>query len=214
MNPRFLPWIRMAAVWILAVVFCLSALGVLIWQTSGPLGRRGLIENEIGQLNEEIDRLDQMAQQARAERIHVVETGETLERIDGELFGRLDERMTAVLREIGAASRGAGLLPDGFSYQELVDKRTDGVRFGTGFSVEGTYEQVRTLLASLQASQQFLIIDSISFKGEEDARSQILAIQLQVSTYLAEAELGKLNELLDQIRLEEAVAAPETEDAS
>lgn len=214
MNPRFLPWIRLAAVWILAVAFCLTTLGVLIWQTSGPLGRRGLIESEIDQLNEDIDRLDLMARQAREERVNVVEAGETLERIDGELFGRLDERMTEVLREIGAASRDAGLLPDGFSYRESVDNRTDGVRFGTGFSVEGTYEQVRTLLAFLQASPQFLIIDSLSLKGEEDARSQTLAIRLQVSTYLAETELGKLNELVDRIRLEEAVAPPETEDAS
>lgn len=213
MNPRFLPWVRLAAVWILAVVFCLTALGVLVWQTSGPLGRRGLIESEIDRLNQDIDQLDRMTRQAREERVHVVETGETLERIDGELFGRLDERMTAVLREIGSASREAGMLPDGFSYREVVDKRTDGVRFGTGFSVEGTYEQVRTLLASLQASPQFLIIDSISFKGEEDARSQVLSIRLQVSTYLAEAELGKLHEFIDQIRLEEPVAAPQTEDA-
>lgn len=214
MNPRFVPWIRLAGAWVLAVAFCLAALGVLIWQTSGPLGRRGLIESEIDQLDRDIERLDQMARQAREERVHVVETGDTLERIDGELFGKLDERMTAVLREVGSASRDAGLLPDGFSYREVVDNRTDGVRFGIGFSVEGTYEQVRTLLGSLQASPQFLIIDSISFKGEEDARSQILAIRLQVSTYLAEAELGKLHEFVDQIRLEEPDVAPETEDAS
>ena len=82
------------------------------------------------------------------------------------------------------------------------------------FSVEGTYEQIRSLLASLQASPQFLIVDSISFKGEEDARSQILSIRLQVSTYLAEAELGKLRALVDRTRLEVPAAAPEAEAAS
>ncbi|MEN8163383.1 MAG: type 4a pilus biogenesis protein PilO [Acidobacteriota bacterium] len=204
----------MAGFWVLAVAFCLAALGILIWQTSGPMGRRGLIENQIEQLNQEIDRLDLMTQQARAERDQVAMTGETLERIDGELFGKLDDRMTAVLREVGAASRDAGLLPDGFSYQEVVNDRTGGVRFGIGFSVEGTYEQIRSLLESLQASPQFLIIDSISFKGEEDARSQILSIRLQVSTYLAEAEVGKLRALVERTRLAEPVEAPEAEDAS
>ncbi len=214
MNPRFLPWVRLAWVWILAGIFCLAAFGVLLWQTSGPMGRRGLIEGQIEQLNQEIDRLDVMTRQARDERIRVAETGETLERIDGELFGKLDDRMTAVLREVGLASRDAGLLPAGFSYRETVDDRTDGVRFGIGFSVEGTYEQIRSLLASLQASPQFLIIDSISFKGEEDARSQVLAIRLQVSTYLAEAELGKLRALVDRTQLKEPDSAPEAEDAS
>ncbi len=214
MNPRFLPWVRLAGVWIVAVVFCLAALGVLIWQTSGPMGRGGLIEGQIEALNQEIDRLAIMTQQAREERVRVAEMGETLERIDGELFGKLDDRMTSVLREVGLASRGAGLLPDGFSYKEVVDDRTSGVRFGIGFSVEGTYEQIRQLLGSLQASPQFLIIDSISFKGEEDARSQILSIRLQVSTYLAEAELGKLKALVSRTRLEDDDVSSEAEDAS
>jgi len=214
MNPRFLPWVHLAWVWVLAVVFCLAALGVLMWQTSGPMGRRGLIEGQIEHLNQEIDRLDVITNQARDERIRVAEAGETLERIDGELFGKLDDRMTAVLREVGLASRDAGLLPAGFSYREAVNNKTGGVRFGIGFSVEGTYEQIRTLLVSLQASPQFLIIDSISFKGEEDARSQALSIQLQVSTYLAEAELGKLRALVDRTRLEEPAVEPEPEDAS
>jgi len=213
-NSRLLPWIRLAAVWILAVAFCLAALGILIWQTSGPMGRRGLIEKQIEQLNQEIDRLDLMTQQARAERDQVAKTGETLERIDGELFGKLDDRMTAVLREVGMASRGAGLLPGGFSYREVINDRTGGVRFGIVFSVEGTYEQIRSLLESLQASPQFLIIDSISFKGEEDARSQILSIRLQVSTYLAEAEVGKLRALVDRTQLEVPVEEPKAEDAS
>jgi len=189
-------------------------LAVLIWQTSGPMGRRGLIEGQIEQLNQEIDRLDVITNQAREERIGVAEAGETLERIDGELFGKLDDRMTEVLREVGLASKGAGLLPAGFSYREAVNSKTGGVRFGIGFSVEGTYEQIRTLLVSLQASPQFLIIDSISFKGEEDARSQILSIQLQVSTYLAEAELGKLRALVDRTRLEKPAPEPESEEAS
>ncbi|RLE24681.1 MAG: hypothetical protein DRJ65_09455 [Acidobacteria bacterium] len=214
MNPRFLPWVRLAGVWVLAVLFCLAAVGVLMWQTSGPLGRRGLIESQIEDLNQEIDRLEVITGQARDERIRVTEAGETLERIDGELFGKLDDRMTAVLREVGLASRGAGLLPASFSYREVINDKTGGVRFGIGFSIEGTYEQIRTLLVSLQASPQFLIIDSISFKGEQDARSQILSIRIQVSTYLAEAELGKLKALVERTRLEEPEADPEPEETS
>ncbi len=214
MNPRFLPWVRLAWVWMVAVIFCLAALSVLMWQTSGPMGRRGLIESQIDQLNQEIDRLDVITNQARDERIRVAEAGETLEQIDGELFGKLDDRMTAVLREVGLASKVAGLLPAGFSYRETINNKTGGVRFGISFSVEGTYEQIRSLLVSLQASPQFLIIDSISFKGEEDARSQVLSIRLQVSTYLAETELGKLQALVARTRLEEPAAEPESEDAS
>lgn len=214
MNTRLLPWIRLAWVWGIAVLFCVAAIAVLSWQTSGPMGRRGLIEADIERLSNEIDRLEGINEQARAERALVARTGETLERIDGEVFGSLDERQTAVLREVGSAARDSGLLPGGFAYREAVDKHSSGVRFGISFRFEGRYEQIRDLLERLQASPQFLIIDRISFDGEEDARTRMLSIQIQVSTFLAETEVGRLRDLIDRTRLEESGDQPEPGEAS
>jgi len=211
-NPRFLPWVKLAWVWILAVLFCVGAAAVLVWQTSGPMGRQGLIEGQIEDLEGEIARLDRIVRQVREERERVSESGRALERIDGEIFGTLDDRMTAVLREVGSASRDAGLLPAGFSYREVNDSKTGGVRFGISFAVDGTYEQIRMLLERLQASPQFLIIDGIGFRGEEDPRSQTLSIRLQVSTYLAKEELGKLRALIERTKIESPDQQPDSGD--
>lgn len=214
MNPRLLPWVRLAWVWGVAVLFCIAAVVVLSWQTSGPMGRRGLIEADIERLQKEIQRLERMTEQARAERALVARTGEALERIDGEVFGTLDERQTAVLREVGSAARDIGLLPGGFSYREAVDKQSEGVRFGISFRFDGQYGQIRDLLDRLQTSPQFLIIDQISFDGEEDARSRRLSIRIQVSTFLAETELGRLRELIERTRLDEPADGQDPEEAS
>ena len=209
MNSRFLPWIRLAWAWVIAVVLCLIAAGVLIWQMSGPMGRQGLIEGHIEELSAEVQRVEQLNSRAVEERDQVVDTGEELERINSELFGQFERRMTGVLREVGGAARTSGFLPERFSYRLTADKKTRGARFSISFSVEGTYDQVRQMLILLKASPQFLIIDSISFQGEEDPRSQALGIKLQVSTYLADAEPEKLRALvelleMDAVELEEA----------
>lgn len=209
MNQRWIPWVRLAWAWGIAVILCLTAAGLLIWQTSGTMGRAGLIQGEIDHLNEDISRLQVMTEQARKEREEVADTSVRLDKIDGEVFGRLDDRLTAILREIGAATRDAGLLPKGYTYRATEDKHSGDVRFGIGFSVEGTYEQVRSLIESIQASKQFLIIESIGFKGEEDARTQNLAIQLQLATFLVAEDLGKLQELIEQTRMEQGTAEGE-----
>ncbi len=205
MNAWVLPWVKLAGAWVTAVVLCLAAMVFLVWQTSGPMGRAGQIDRQTEDLSTEIEGLEKMVTLAAEERLVVAETGAEIDRISGEVFGRLEDRLTSVLRDVGVISRDAGLIPNSFGYVVQREEKTGGVRFGIGFSVDGTYPQVRQLLTGLQASPQFLIIDSISFKGEEDARSQNLGIGLQVSTYLAEAEPEALRVLIDLLEIDEVV---------
>jgi Tfp pilus assembly protein PilO len=214
MNSWWLPWLKLAGAWVTAVILCLLGVVFLVWQTSGPMGRKGQIESQIDDLSAEIARLERMVSQAAAERVLVAETGAEIDRISEDVFGSLEERLTAVLREVGAIARGAGLIPQAFGYTLGREEESGGVRFAISFSVDGTYQQVRQLLSGLQASPQFLIIDRISFKGEEDPRSQSLAIRLQVSTYLADAEPEELRALVELLEADgtvvtEAAAEPD-----
>lgn len=202
MNPRFLPWVKLAWVWVTAVILCLITIVVLVWQTSGPGGRQGLIKSQIEELRADISRMQHMNVQAADERFQVAETSAGLERIRREVFGRFEERLTAVMREIGTASRSAGLLPGGFSYSVVEVRGTDGLRFSTSFSVDGTFEQVRNLLTMLQNSPQFLIIESIGFVGEEDPRSSNLRIRLRVASFLTEVESERLRSLIEMLEFD------------
>ena len=204
MNPRFLPWLKLAWAWVTAVVLCISAIVVLVWQTSGPGGRQAQIKGQIEELREDITRMEQMMAQAEEERTQVSRTTRRLGEIQKDVFGRFEERLTAVMREIGSASRSVGMLPEGFTYSVKEVWSSDAVRFSTTFSVIGTFEQVRELLILLQGSSQFLIIESIGFAGEEDPRSNNLGIKLRVASFLTEVESERLETLIDMLAFEPA----------
>jgi Tfp pilus assembly protein PilO len=66
--------------------------------------------------------------------------------------------------------------------------------------VKGRYEQIRQMIAALQSSPEFLIVESITFKGDEASNSQELAIGVRVATYLSEADRATLDRLTGGIR--------------
>lgn len=200
MNALWRSWQRMAAVWVPAVVVCLVTIGVYAWQTSGSVGREAQLRDEITSLESEVARLARIREQAEHERDAVAELNRQFNHLYNEVFGNLDERLTNILRAVGVATLDAGLLPGSYGYAATEDKRSDQVRFSIQFGVEGEYPQIRRLLASLQTSPEFLIVEHISFSGEEDATTRDLKISLRLATIFAEADAEQLRRLTGGIR--------------
>ena len=96
---------------------------------------------------------------------------------------------------MGSATRNAGLLPDSYSYTASEDRATGFVRFGIQFSVEGEYLQIRRMLAELQSSPEFLIVERLSLVGDEDPVSRDLKMTVAIATFLAEADEQQLRRL-------------------
>jgi len=211
MNSRFLPWIRLWWLWVPATALVVASLGFLIWQIASPHGRQGVLQAELEELRATIVHLEKVNEMAENERTEASGTSEGLQQVYEQIFGKLDERLTAVMRAVGSAARDAGMLPKSFGYSVNEDKNNGSTRFIVSFSVEGSYDQVRRLLSSLQNSPQFLIIDSISFKGENDARSRNLAIRLTVSTFLSHTDPSALNKIISRLQLEATPAPVEAE---
>ena len=112
-----------------------------------------------------------------------------------DVFGSLDERLTGILRSVGTATRSAGLLPGTYSYSAAEDRATGFIRFGVRFSVEGEYQQIRRMLASLQSSPEFLVVETLTLAGDEDPVKRELTISVGVATFLAEADRDQLRRL-------------------
>jgi len=55
--------------------------------------------------------------------------------------------------------------------------------------------QIRRMLAALQSSPEFLVVDNLNLTGDEDPVSRELAISVNISTFLAEADAGQLRRL-------------------
>jgi Tfp pilus assembly protein PilO len=189
------PWRRLLAAWVPAVVLCVVSAAVFVWQTSESGGRRAQVRNHIADLEQEIARLEKLQQAAVSDRDAVAEINRQFDLLYNETFGNLDQRLTRILRAVGSATREAGLLPDAFSYTASENQTTGIIRFGIRFSVDGEYEQIRRMLAALQSSPEFLVVENLNLTGAEDPVSRELKISVSIATFLAEADEGQLGRL-------------------
>ncbi len=192
---RWLPWRRLLPVWLPVALFALANLSVYVWLSSETIGRRAALESSVGDLRQTIARLERARTRASGDRTSVEALQVDLDRMYDEVFANLDDRLTAILRAVGDATRQAGVRPGTFSYSATEDKKLGLWKFQISFNFEAGYRQVRQLLDALADSNQFLIVDRISFTGDADAHSQDLRIALAVSTYVARAD----KELLDRL---------------
>lgn len=194
------PWRRLLPVWLPAVGLCLIAAAAYVWQSSETGGRAAGVRNEIADLEAEIVRLENLTAKVEKERATVADLNERFDDLHARVFRSLDDRLTDILTEVGLATRSAGLLPGAYKYEAEDERKTGYVRFSIQFGVEGRYEQIRQLIAALQSSAEFLIVESISFSGDEAANVQQLSISVRVSTYLSDASRETLDRLTGGIR--------------
>jgi Tfp pilus assembly protein PilO len=195
MTIDFRPWRRLLAVWVPAVVLCFVSAAVFVWQTSESGGRRSQVRKHIADLEREIARLEQLRQAAISDRDTVAEINHQFDLLYNETFGNLDQRLTRILRAVGSATREAGLLPDTFSYTATKNQTTGFIRFGIRYSVDGEYNQIRRMLATLQSSPEFLVVENLNLSGAEDPMSRDLKITVSIATFLAEADESQLGRL-------------------
>jgi len=191
----FRPWRRLVAVWLPAVILCVAAAVLYAWQTSDSGGRRANVHNEILRLDGELDRLSGLQEATTSDRARVAELELQFSQLYGEVFGNLDDRLTGILRSVGSATKNAGLLPDSYTYSAREEKATGFIRFSIGFSVTGEYRQIRQMLAELQASPEFLVVETLSLSGDADQVSRDLEMSVRIATFLSEADERQLRRL-------------------
>jgi hypothetical protein len=187
-------WQRMVPVWVPAVLLCLVSVAVYIWLSSG-FGREAQLRQGVIELETRLVELEGLAASAAAEREAVAALEGELGHLYDDVFGSLEARLTDILRTVGNATREAGLLPSAYAYNAEKEERLDLIRFGIQFAVTGEYAQVRQLLAVLQESPEFIIVEALSLTGEEGVATRELRIQLKLATYVAHAGRDTLREL-------------------
>ena len=195
------PWQRLLAVWLPAVVLCLLAAVVYVWQTSESGGRRAQVRDRVADLEAELGRLESLMQDVGNDRDRVAELEQQFVTLHEDIFGTLDGRLTNILRAVGSATRNAGLLPGGYSYSASEDRNTGFIRFGIQFAVEGEYSQIRQMLAELQTSPEFLLVEGLSLVGDTDPVSQNLSITVRIATFLMEADPRQLQRLTSGVNV-------------
>lgn len=211
MNFDLRPWRQMLPIWLPVVILGVVSVGFFFYQTSDSVGRSATLVADIEELSAEVERLKALKELVVADRQEVEELQAGFQDINDRVFSDLDLRLTRILRAVGSATRDAGLLPGSYSYSANEDRNLGYVRFGIGFQVVGEYAQIRRMLASLQSSPEFLIVDALSLAKADDLASRELDIGVRLSTYLSEVDPDRLHRLTGGI-VEQGGDAPEASD--
>lgn len=218
MTGGWKPWQRLLPVWLPLVLLCIANLALYGWMTSESLGRAAQLERNLSDLEADLARLRRAQRLAAEERVAVETLNRELDRLRAEVFGSLDERLTAILRAIGAGVRDASLMPGNYGYSWSDEKDLELVRFEITFAVDGEYSQLRRMLSNLQSSPQFLVVSRLSLAGEAQATTRELRIGVTIATYLARADREQLKALgperPPQVQAAAETPAPTAEEAA
>jgi len=199
----------MLPVWLPAVILGMVSVGFFFYQTSGSVGRKATLAADIDERSAEVERLQILHELVAADRREVEELKTGFQDINDRVFSDLDLRLTRILRAVGSATREAGLLVGTYSYSAKEEKLLGYVRFGVGYQVIGEYAQIRQMLASLQASPEFLIVNGLTLAKGKDQASRSLNIGVRLSTYLGEVDPDRLLRLTGGIVETENTGDPE-----
>ncbi len=199
MTSRWEAWFRLLPVWLPALVLSIASVAFYWWQSSDSTGTGARLNAQVSSLEEGIGHLQELREQALAQQEQVSELSSELNSLSTQSFGSLEGRLITIMREVEAATRQAGMLPDKFGYSTNLDDQLPFTRFGITFYVEGQYSQVRQMLATLQQSPELLIVEKLTLVGEKEATSRKLTVSLSVATYLGKTDEALVDRLAKDI---------------
>ena len=88
-------------------------------------------------------------------------------------------------------ARTSGVRTSGFRYPDEALEEFELIRRSLVFSVEGSYQQLRRFIDSLERSDQFLILEEIGV-SDSGGDSSDIRVRMNVSTlFLGAADSGK-----------------------
>ena len=96
------------------------------------------------------------------------------------------ERLTRIIPEIKRLARQAGLRPSTLSYPRKSFSDHELVQRSISFSVQGTYDQLRTFINFLELTEHFIALNSVTLgESGENRGNPTLSIKLVLSTVFA-----------------------------
>jgi hypothetical protein len=156
-------------------------------------------QTRLNDLDERLATADAQLQSARTARIQAerqyqsyIQIQSDVKEVFDEHWSTEDARLTLMLAEIKRLGNASNLIPNAYTFDRKEVEAVAGMgtsrahkaeigatEVGIGFSVEGTYEQVRRLINLLELSRQFVIIDRVSLNANKGAA---LTLTLHVKT--------------------------------
>lgn len=143
------------------------------------------LQAERGQLEKQRDEARAAAEKVVASDRRLKELREELDRFYSETLGARRERLAPLIEKIYLITQKAGLVPDGFAFHE--EEVPGARRLALSFRVEGTYAEVKKLLAAFENDPGFLVLETVTVSLQPDA-PDLLGVGLVVGHYFRSEE--------------------------
>ena len=152
--------------------------------------------SEQADLEKRRDEAQRRAKEAEASERRLFETQEALTAFFSETLGKREERIAPLIEEIYATTRAAGLRPDAISYSSTDEPGTDSLTMT--FSVAGPYADVKKLLAGLERSKRFLVVEQVSLAGGSTDDPNLVNVSIAVTNYFRPGSLRPIRTVRDR----------------
>ncbi|MBK9087682.1 MAG: hypothetical protein IPL90_00985 [Holophagales bacterium] len=134
-------------------------------------------------------------EKAEASERRLFETQEALTAFFSETLGKREDRIAPLIEEIYATTRAAGLRPDAIAYTSTDEPGTDSLTMT--FGVAGPYGDVKRLLAGLERSKRFLVVEQVALSGGTEADPDLVRITMTLTNYFRPGSLRPIRTVRD-----------------
>ncbi|MFN7990094.1 MAG: GspMb/PilO family protein [Thermoanaerobaculia bacterium] len=141
------------------------------------------------------DEVRRAAEAAAASEKKLFETQEALTTFFSETLGKREERIAPLLEEVYRTTREAGLRPDAISYSSIDEPGTDALTMS--FAVAGPYRDVKRLLAALEESKRFLVVERLALAGGAESDPEAVRITITFTNYFRPSSLRPIRKVRD-----------------
>ena len=150
---------------------------------------------EKASLEKRRDEARRRTESAEASERRLFETQEALTAFFSETLGKREERIAPLIEEIYATTRAAGLRPDAIAYTSTDEPGTDSLTMT--FSVSGPYADVKRLLAGLERSRRFLVVEQVGLSGGSETDPDLVSISIILTNYFRPGSLRPIRTVRD-----------------
>jgi Tfp pilus assembly protein PilO len=147
-----------------------------------------MLARQVKQLEEQLAQLEAQHRQVTRDDQALAQLQSSLEQLRGRDLGPMRQRLVPFLIDMLARMSEAGLRPERIGYGASLDEKTGLTRFSASYSVAGTYDQIRRAIYLLETSPQFVTIESVGLRGEAQATSLAVEVQMTIATYFSDGD--------------------------
>jgi len=192
-------WIRFWYLWALPLAVVVLNVVWLAGLRSTVVGQDSVLAQRLSDAQAALSKLESQAGQLGRTEKALAQLKENLDALRKVDMAPMKKRLVPFLTDVLKRTQDAGLKVERVSYTAHRDEKSGLVSFSAGYGVKGNYEQIRRCAFLLESSPEFIMLDGLALRGDENASSLEVAVQLVVGTYFADLD----EELMKQLGVHE-----------